>query len=174
MKHLLAVLLLATFSWQLIGFFTYFECERLRIRREIKQRIKESVPDDQLHVLVFSANEMKQLVWHKPTEFQFNGHLYDIISRRATKTGWELHCINDIQETHLMANLSAATADNMSKSAPHSPLKRILKVIQTTYTAPANTAVLIPRWQSYLPRLFHYFSHSSNIHLSVIVPPPRG
>jgi hypothetical protein len=173
-KHLLAILLFLTFSWQLIGFFTYFECERLRIRKEIKQRIKESIPDNQLHVLVFSANEMKQLVWHKSDEFQYNNRLYDIVSRRATKTGWELHCISDTQESHLMANLSAETADNMSKSAPNSPLKHVVKIIQAAYTIPANASLLITQWQRNPPRLFHYSSHLSDIHLSVIVPPPRG
>jgi hypothetical protein len=115
LKRIYAYLFLLFFCWQFIGFVGYIQLSKLAIRKEIKHRIKAGVPESELIVLNFSKSECAHLVWHKKNEFAYNGHLYDIISKRSTADEVEFKCIDDRKEAKLFKDLDHFVAKRFQK-----------------------------------------------------------
>lgn len=89
-----------------IGGQLYFHIQRQQIRREVKLSIKKGVPRDQLHTFVFAEQELNELTWHKPHEFQLGVDFYDVVHRfKNHPDSVVFECIKDSQEKLLFKNL---------------------------------------------------------------------
>ena len=133
MRRVFSVLVLLIATWQIVGFFTYFEWEHYHIRKNIKKALKHSVPENQLKEFDFTNDEIKNLSWIKSHEFKLNGRFYDVIKKTPTKNGFHFKCIDDIQETELFRKLEESTAVNLNNSSSSSPLKHWLKLLKTPF-----------------------------------------
>ena len=133
MRRIFSVLVLLIATWQIVGFFTYFEWEHYHIRKDIKQVLKHSVPENQLKEFDFTNKEIKNLTWIKSHEFKLNGRFYDVIKKTPTKNGFHFKCIDDMQETALFQKLEESTAVNLNNSSSSSPLKHWLKLLKTPF-----------------------------------------
>jgi len=129
-RRIISLLVILIALWQIVGFFSYFEWEKFRIRKEIKQVIKQSVPEEKLVQLDFTFSEYKNIKWIEFNEFKLNGCMYDVVCKKKTKTGYQLMCLNDIQETVLFAKLDDSTANNL---VSQSPLKHWIKVLKNPF-----------------------------------------
>jgi hypothetical protein len=132
-RRIFSVLVLLIATWQIVGFFTYFEWEHYHIRKDIKHALKHSVPENQLKNFDFTNKEIKNLTWIKSNEFKLNGRYYDVIKRIPTKNGFHFKCIDDFQETELFQKLEESTAVNLNNSSSSSPLKHWLKLLKTPF-----------------------------------------
>jgi len=130
-RRILSILILLIATWQIVGFFTYFEWEHYHMRKDIKHALKHSVPQNQLKEFDFTNKEIKNLTWIKSHEFKLNGRLYDVIKKMPTKNGFHFKCIDDHQETALFQKLEESTAVNLNNSTSSSPLKHWLKLQKT-------------------------------------------
>ncbi len=130
MRKFLQIGFLMLFTYQLVGFFAFFEIEHYLIRKQIKKAIKLSVPEKQLISFHFSEKESQHLKWVKPHEFRLNGRFYDVVHKQKVKGIWHYQCINDIQETKLFERLSTATAVNLTSTPPGHPAHSWLKLFQ--------------------------------------------
>lgn len=133
MRKFLQIGFLVLFTYQLVGFFAFFEIEHYLIRKQIKKAIKLSVPENQLISLHFSEKESRQLKWVKPHEFRLNGRFYDVVHKQKVKGIWHYQCINDIQETKLFERLSIATAVNLTSTPPGHPAHGWIKLFQEPF-----------------------------------------
>ena len=113
---------LGLMCYHLLGFFTYFEWKKLAIKKEVKQAIKHSVPEEQLIRFHFTFHETQQLTWVKSHEFILNGHYYDVIHKAKNKNGYFFKCISDDQETVLFSQLRSITSFNISHSGENQPV----------------------------------------------------
>jgi hypothetical protein len=129
-RKFLQIGFLVLFTYQLVGFFAFFEIEHYLIRKQIKKAIKHSVPENQLISFHFSEKESRQLKWVKPHEFRLNGRFYDVVHKQKVKGIWHYQCINDIQETKLFERLSTATAVNLTSTPPGHPAHGWIKLFQ--------------------------------------------
>jgi hypothetical protein len=120
-------------TWQVVGFFTYFEWEHYHIRKDIKCALKHSVPENQLKNFYFTNKEIINLTWIKSNEFKLNGRFYDVISKKKTKTGYHFKCVDDHQETELFQKLEESTVINLNNTSSSSPLKHRLKLLKTPF-----------------------------------------
>ncbi len=130
MRKFFQIGFLMLFTYQLVGFFAFFEIEHYLIRKQIKKAIKLSVPEKQLISFHFSEKESQHLKWVKPHEFRLNGRFYDVVHKQKVKGIWHYQCINDIQETKLFERLSTATAVNLTSTPPGHPAHSWLKLFQ--------------------------------------------
>ena len=130
MRKFFQIGFLMLFTYQLVGFFAFFEIEHYLIRKQIKKAIKLSVPKNQLISFHFSEKESQHLKWVKPHEFRLNGRFYDVVHKQKVKGIWHYQCINDIQETKLFERLSSATAVNLKSTPPGHPIHSWLKLFQ--------------------------------------------
>ncbi len=133
MRKILSILVLFIATWQIVGFFTFFELEHYQIRKDLKHALKHSVPENQLKEFDFTNKEIKNLTWIKSHEFKLNGRFYDVIKKTPTKNGFHFKCIDDVQETALFQKLDESTAVNLNNSSSSSPLKHWLKVLKTPF-----------------------------------------
>ena len=173
MKKYIGFFLGLLMLWQLIGLFSYFEISQLKIRKEIKQAIKHSVPKDQLKVLYFSREEQKHIVWIKSHEFKYNGRLYDVIKRTITSEGITFRCIDDVQETKLFEKLNQATSYNLGHRSDNNPLNQWMKFSQTLFLL-ENTATTV--LNSFLRKespIFYYHNLHTEWCMLPHSPPPE-
>jgi hypothetical protein len=170
-RRVISLLVLLIATWQIVGFFSYIEWEKFRIRKEIKQVIKKSVPEENLVQLDFTFSEFKNIKWVESNEFKLNGRMYDVVSKKKTKTGYQLMCINDIQETVLFAKLDDSTANNL---VSHSPLKHWFKVLKMPFLViNEKQIVLVNHSITERKVLFKYNIIFSDYHLYIDSPPPQ-
>lgn len=165
-----------TATWQVVGFFTYFEWEHYHIRKDVKRALKHSVPENQLKEFDFTFKEIKKLTWVKPHEFKLNNHFYDVIEKTPTKYGFHLKCIDDIQETELFQKLEESTAYNISNSSPSSPLKNWIKLLKTPLELEESCVLYAYSFyfSTYANKpIFHYRVIDTSSYLGAIYSPPK-
>ena len=175
-RRVFSILILMIATWQIVGFFTYFEWEHYHIRKDIKRALKHSVPENQLKEFDFTSKEIKELTWVKPHEFKFNHHFYDIIEKTHTKNGFHLKCIDDIQETELFQKLEESIAYNISNSSPTSPLKNCIKLLKTPLELEEFCVLYAYRFyfSTYTNKpIFHYRAVDTSSYLGAIYTPPK-
>jgi hypothetical protein len=175
-RRIFSVLVLLIVTWQIVGFFTYFEWEHYHIRKDIKRALKQSVPENQLKEFDFTTKEMKNLTWIKSNEFKLNNHFYDVIERTYTRKGYHLKCIDDVQETDLFQRLDESTAYNLSNSSSSSPLKHWMKLLKTPLEVEefdvVNVSLFILSSRN-TKHFFHYRAIDYTFYLHSIYTPPK-
>ncbi|OFZ56040.1 MAG: hypothetical protein A3D92_21270 [Bacteroidetes bacterium RIFCSPHIGHO2_02_FULL_44_7] len=87
-----------------VGYFPIYKLEQNRITSEIKKRIKQSVPEAELHLISFRS--LQDIVWTKPgKEFILGEHMYDVVHNVSKEGRVQFLCINDVEESILFARL---------------------------------------------------------------------
>ena len=103
---LLAVLLLAAMAAQLVHLAS-FEVRRAGMRKEMKQHIREGLPEADLVRFTFTAAQFAALDKEDGgKEFWMEGHIYDVV-RYAVSADGSVHieAVDDRDEARLMADL---------------------------------------------------------------------
>jgi hypothetical protein len=97
------------------GHFISFKIAQQSIKKEIKRKIKNHLPETELAVFTFSISDLNKLKWEETRkEFWFNGNLYDIVKKQEDAGTITFYCINDRQEKSLFANLEELINRQMS------------------------------------------------------------
>jgi hypothetical protein len=174
-KRIFLVLVLLITTWQIVGFFSYFEWEHYHIRKDIKRALKHSVPENQLKNFDFSNKEIKNLTWIKSNEFKLNGRYYDVIKRIPKENGFHFICIDDFQEMELFQKLEESTAINLNNSSSSSPLKFWMKLLKTPFITDFKFVKLpvIESVKDLKSAVFHYEENYSLSHNSSVFSPPE-
>jgi hypothetical protein len=174
-RRIFSILILIIATWQIVGFFTYFEWEHYHIRKDIKHALKHSVPESQLKNFDFTNKEIKNLTWIKSNEFKLNGRFYDVIERIPTKNGFHFKCIDDFQETELFEKLEESTAINLNNSSSSSPLKHWLKLLKKPFIADFRFVKMneIETVLELKSTDFQYQKLYSSIHKTSVFTPPK-
>ena len=83
-----------------LGWF-YLNHQKTLLRKEVKNQIIQGVDEKELKLFVFSPEESAGLNWKHSKEFEFHGHMYDVI--RTEEIDGLLHywCWPDNKETAL-------------------------------------------------------------------------
>ncbi|NBR14209.1 MAG: hypothetical protein EBU01_06455 [Crocinitomicaceae bacterium] len=175
MRRVISLLVLLVATWQIVGFFSYFEWEKFQIRREIKEVIAQTSSKKELCELEFTFKEMKNLTWFESREFKFQGRMYDVVKRIPTKNGVHFICINDSKEASLYAKLDQATFANMNSSSQNSPLKHWLKVLKTPFTSDFYPANFTLSTVIKAEKTIYYFKQENCLLVSIdsSSPPPK-
>ena len=122
MHRIASILLLTLYLFEIFGYMAPFLAARARIRHEMKQRIKVSVPADELVIITVTAETRSALLWITPSEFRYRGGLYDVVRTERAGDRTRYHCLNDLQEERLFAGLDGMVRRRMEQDA-HNALK---------------------------------------------------
>ena len=121
-RHLSASLLIFAFCLPALSTWSLFSLRRQEIRKEIKTRIKQGVPQAERTIVRLSDTEMQSsdFTWVKDHEFRYQGKMYDVLERKVIGDRTEFACILDEDETRLFKTLdeqiqSALNGDPVSK-----------------------------------------------------------
>jgi hypothetical protein len=166
---------MSVYLWYQMGFFIHFQHEKYLIGKEIKGLIKKSVPKNKLFKFTFTKEQKAQLIWHKPKEFELNGHFYDIVYSQKDELGNDVYeCISDDQETVLFQKLDDYIAKNLGEEGDTGKSKSYMKCLQTPVEQIESHKLI-----SYSSSVasaekahFKYIESFSNEHLLKLIQPP--
>jgi hypothetical protein len=173
LKRLLSHILLILFMFHSVGSTLVFLALQAQVRREVKQRIKEGLPPEQLQVLSFSLQEASALDWKKEGhEFRYQGMMYDVVRVKLEQNRVLYHCITDMQEEGLFEGLDELVQEYMTRSSKQKELKRLAKNLSKVYQV-VKTTHRLEFSQANLPVDFHYQFSLSTFWQDIPVPPPK-
>lgn len=131
------------------------------IRKDIKQKIKNSVPQNEMFVFSLSAEEYRNLDWEKKDkEFHYENSMYDVVRKNTGENGTiTLFCINDFRESRLFVNLEDQVQKN--SSAEKNALKAFKLLADISFPGILITIILIeenPDFFSFKQPVFFSFT----------------
>ena len=172
---MLSALLLSIFLFNIIGYYFLFKIQQYEVRKEIKSKIKNNVPENDLILLSFhpSSKEYSEIEWIKNHEFRYKGQLFDIVRLARDNDGTiRYKCINDKQEEILFENLDEWVQKHMESESNSDPSsKNILKLFSIVYFS--STQVYFLEQNTTLSLKSDYIFHYSSPALEIISPPPQ-
>ncbi|MGV3541157.1 MAG: hypothetical protein ACO1OQ_15175 [Rufibacter sp.] len=174
MKRLLCYLLVLLFTFHSVGSSFMFLVLQWQIRREVKHRMKEALPETKLHVLSFSRAQADALDWKEPgREFRYAGMMYDVV--RVQHQGGQIryHCLTDAEEEEgLLEGLDHLVQEYLARSSKKKNLKRLAKSLTNVYQQISATLVL-QFFQLDSSAEFKYLFSLSTSWQDIPVPPPK-
>lgn len=132
----IALLLVAVFIYQAAGYFIFFTSQKYVIREEIKNRIRYSLPEDQMTKWIFKpgSDEFKKIHWYEENEFRYRGKMYDVVRQENSINGEIIYyCINDSQEEALFKNLDQLVENEIDQQKQNHQKIKIKTVIDLFY-----------------------------------------
>ena len=132
------------------GYLLFFKAEQVRIRHEVKEKIIESLPDDQLVVLVFSKSSQTFLTaegrFINDHEIRSDEIMYDVVRTEIEGDHILYYCFADHQESTLVKNLDLLI-DRTTQQHPTTlqHLQLLQHVIQPYFPSIAANCQLFPK-----------------------------
>lgn len=170
MKRVVSILILLFVLTGTAGIQFIFSSLEYSIKKDIKHRIKNGVPENDLHV--FSFNDHEEPVWVKPgKEFRINGAMFDVVRQEKNEEGVTYYCISDIQETMLFATLGQFTRENLTDE--DSPTGSSLRMAFKQYVCEDLRPVVVSMLsETSIQQSFYYFMAVKSSDPDAECPPP--
>lgn len=113
---LTSLLLLAVMATQLVHLAS-FELRRMSLRKEMKHRIRQGLPQAELVRFTFTVAEYAALEKEDDgKEFWVDGHIYDVVRISSDTDGsFHIEAVDDRDEARLMADLQDLLKDGMEQ-----------------------------------------------------------
>ncbi len=110
-ERIVAISLLFVLFAPVITIYTYLQYEKSAIRREIKWKMIAGMNQEELVLLKFTKEEINtKLRWEHSKEFEYNGQMYDIVSKEVIGDYIFYRVWWDHEETKLNKNLKKLVA----------------------------------------------------------------
>lgn len=165
LKRIISIVLLLLFIYGTVGYFVAFQVERYTVRQEIKHRIKQGVPTEELTIISDDATNSR-LNWVKPNkEFRINGKMYDVVSKRVEGNTVYYSCINDTQEDKLFENLDKQVDNALNDSGKKNTKNNLKDYIPAERFTPKQVGLSFTS-TIYTP------DHYQSPNLELVTPPP--
>ncbi len=120
-KTALALILLLGLFLPFAGSYLFFNYREKTVKKEVSALILSGIKEDQLVNLTFATAEIdKQLTWKHSREFEFDGHMYDIVRQSMHGDSITYACFRDHKETRLFREKHKTIA----KALGHDPLQK--------------------------------------------------
>ena len=120
MRKLLAIVVVFLFAFQTGGFLILFELQKYSIRNEIKNKIKQGLPEEELVVFRIPVEEqesfLKNFMFFDENEFRIEGKMYDVVKVETNTDFIFYYCVSDEKESMLFANLDTSVRKTMDNS----------------------------------------------------------
>lgn len=174
MQRIVGWTFLILFNWQLVGFLLFFEWNHYHVKKEIKSYIKRGVPEEDLVEFHFSTHQLNQLTWIKSHEFEWQGHLFDVIDKRKEKNGKVLlKCISDTQEKVLFKTLDKSIANHLNGKGTTSPVAKVFKLLSLPLISHIQeiSIVCIPEFS--VKNYFFSTYREHKVSIEPATPPPN-
>jgi hypothetical protein len=156
--------------------FLYLHFEKAALKREIKWKMVAGIDQNELVLLKFSKEEAeKQLRWEHSNEFEYEGQMYDVVSKEIKGDTIYYRCWWDHEETALNKKLQELVAQTFDKDKDKQRTQKQL----TNYFQSFFCSTLF-EWQATVPedlveiyQTIVYEDNFSTIRLSPPTPPPQ-
>jgi hypothetical protein len=168
LKRILSILLVIIVLINTVGVSVYFTTQQYFIKKEIKRKIKNAIPNNEL--IVITANE-KDLDWEDEKEFRYHENMYDIVRKTENKDGsTTYYCIDDKDEKTLFANVGKIMDEQNENES--TLLKNILKCVWTISSIKEQKSVGLLKENK--NDLWYLNSYKNDFFRSINQPPQLG
>ncbi|MDT0678009.1 hypothetical protein [Autumnicola musiva] len=116
MKKASVILLLFIFSFNSVGFYITFGIQLYQIKTEVRQKIIDGTPEEELVQLKYSSETKEEFHWHEDGEFRYRGKMYDVVRAEDGENTIVYYCIVDKEETILLASLKKQLEKNSKRN----------------------------------------------------------
>jgi len=151
-----------------MGFYLNFTIEQYRIKEEIKEKIINNLPDNELSIVKILSCDNEKITWlEEGKEFRFNGNMFDVVKVKKSAGVTYYYCFNDENESRLFLNLDKLVKDQTDNSQS----KTTQKKQEITYYF---NEILFSQYLAETPIIyFNYPTSYQSITREVLSPPPR-
>lgn len=110
MRNRIPILFILALTLPFIGIYGWLKIEKRAIQKTVKRQLMEGIPKDELVQFTFAKNDTATLLnWIHGKEFEFQGEMYDIVTRYYTKDSVKYDLWWDHEETELNRKLASLT-----------------------------------------------------------------
>jgi hypothetical protein len=168
MKKLLSIVLIFVFFYSIMGFYLNFEIEQYQIKEEIKEKIINNLPENELTLVKISSADSKKVTWMEDgKEFRFKGNMFDVVRSKTWDDTTYYYCFDDKNESKLFVNLDKLVKEQTDNSRSRTTQKKqdnpcFFHELLFTRSLPPTPVVY-----------FDYFSWYKSVDTDVLSPPPR-
>ena len=115
------------------------------IKTEMKNRILNDIPVNELSVFVFNKTEYANLDWKDRKEFRYKGNMYDIVKVDFNSdTDIRTYCLKDENETSLFALHEKQVQNNSSETTNGKSTHKLIKIIPNYFFQTFTNNFFIP------------------------------
>jgi len=115
-KRLFAIAFLLVLFAPAATMFLYLHFEKASLKREIKWKMIAGMNKEELVLLKFSKNEIEtKLRWEHSKEFEYEGQMYDVVSKETKGDTIYYRCWLDHEETALNKKLQQLVTQTFDK-----------------------------------------------------------
>jgi hypothetical protein len=153
MKRSFAILFLSIFLFNTAGYFLTYALRSLEVRSEIKCRIKQGVPKEDLVIITIEQHQKGEIIWKEEgSEFIYRGKMYDVVRQNSEGSSILYECISDSQEDQLFASLDrqvlrelhSGSSDKSSEKKSATPSLRLFYSNQAAFSiSPAECSLFL-------------------------------
>jgi hypothetical protein len=119
MKKTLAIFIIVLLLFNSMGYYIVFKTMQYAIKKEIKNSIKQGVPDKNLSLIKVAVNDEQnqaEIEWLEEHEFRYRGQMFDVVRSSLSNDTSYYYCINDKQEEQLFSSLDKQIEHHSKKS----------------------------------------------------------
>jgi len=116
----------------MMGHHILFHLQQAGIKAEMKRQVKLQLSKSETENFIFALDNQEpfgNLNWDGDLEFNFNGEMYDVISKRIEGNKLIVQCINDKKETALVNKLCDSWKENDRSNKMANELFQILQTL---------------------------------------------
>lgn len=128
-------LLLSLIFLQSFGYLAVFDLQRYQIRKDIKHRIKNGVPEGELILFKMPTDPEKRQDFRfvEAHEFRYKGGMYDVVRQENHGEQIWYYCVSDEMEAQLFANLETLVADEIEGNTERKKRNKRLQNLLTVW-----------------------------------------
>ena len=126
-----------------VGYFHFLSILRFEARHEIKSRIEKDIPENELCRIIFQPGD--KIDWVRENkEFLLDDHLYDVVTCTENNGTRIFYCIDDKQESRVMAAMEKHFHDSMQNGGSSTNAYRVLVSFYPVLIEPGFAGIVIP------------------------------
>lgn len=174
MKKGISYFLLILFCLQLGGFYIEYKALQMKVRKEMKQKIKRGISEDELTFFdLKTISSSRDFKWEKENkEFWYQGKIYDIVSSNGTS----IKCIDDIKEKSLFEQLDSQIKNYFSTTEKgKNALQALKSILQFQYILKEIKFTFLSFFK---PFQCNWYSQNEDqlslVAMDITTPPPNG
>lgn len=110
MRNRIPILFILALILPFIGIYGWLKFEKKAIQKTVKRQLMEGIPKDELIQFTFAKSDTATLLnWIHGKEFEFQGEMYDIVTRYYSTDSVKYDLWWDHEETELNRKLASLT-----------------------------------------------------------------
>ena len=175
-ERIIAISLLFMLFVPVAAIFSYLHFEKAAIKRQIKWKMIAGMDQEELVLLKFSIEEIKtKLRWEHSKEFEYDGEMYDVVSKVIKGDSIYYRCWWDHTETALNKKLQKLVASAFDNDKDKQRNQKELNLYFKTFfcVEPLDWQTSATEVSARIYRDLIYSDNFSSLRISPPTPPPK-